>query len=95
MKNKKVRGHFFVYSLILTELPCTAYKTLNTADRSVDFYDPDVRKCDTELTPGWYRFIQPAGFAGMAPQCPDKFACGTYGPGWLKGSHPAVNEGNL
>lgn len=65
---------------------------MRSEDRSTSFRDPDVQKCDTYLTPGWYRFSLQAG-EHMPTKCVPKFSCGTYAPGWLEGEHPTVAEG--
>ena len=65
-------------------------------------YDRDVKnqtlsgyvKCDYNLNSGWYRFLNISGIT-MPTTCPPRYTCGTLYPGWLKGDHPTVDEGEV
>ena len=76
---------------------CKAYKKLDSADRSVD--QGPLRygakyKCDSHLTPGWYRFTGDAG-TQMSTSCVPKNHCGAHAPGWMEGKLPSVDEGSV
>ena len=73
---------------------CANYTLLVSEHRSASFNITDVQKCDNRLAPGWYRFSRAAG-EQMADHCVRKLHCGTYAPGWLKGNHPAVDDGEV
>lgn len=49
---------------------------------------------DTGLKTGWYRFLNISGIA-MPTKCPYPDTCGAGFPGWLKSSHPTVDEGEV
>ncbi len=78
------------------------YHLLTLADRNLNFNDGEggINYCDSlkdEVDsewqgPGWYRL---AGYAGsrMPEQPVEPFSCGTDAAGWLKGPHPAVEDG--
>ena len=73
-------------------IECQNYTRLNSADRKVTFVQ-DTKQSDNELGPGWFRFEGAAGTI-MASTCPPKFKrCGARFPGWLKGGHPSVADG--
>jgi len=72
---------------------CQGYKVLITADRK-DTYEGSVRLCDDGLTKGWYRFEGDAG-TKMPTICVKKGKCGTDFPGWLRGNHPTVADGEV
>ena len=65
-------------------------------------YDRDVKnqtlsghvKCDHNLNSGWYRFLNISGIT-MPTTCPPLYTCGTRCPGWLRGDHPTVDEGEV
>ena len=67
---------------------------MNTSDRK-DTYtvsDGNGPLCDSGLAEGWYRFEGDAG-TRMLSTCMKKGSCGTNFPGWLKGVHPTVADG--
>ena len=69
---------------------CSAYKELDSADRSVN--QGVGYKCDQDLTPGWYRFTGAAG-TQMATSCVPQLHCGTQATGWMNGARPSEDEG--
>lgn len=48
--------------------------------------------CDSNLAPGWYRFVSPAGNL-LPTECPGGNYCGTKMPVWMKGTVPPVSAG--
>ena len=71
---------------------CHNYTRLNNADRKIT-YGTGLH-CDQRIGPGWFRFEGSAG-TRMPTSCPPEFRCGTHMPGWLKGSHPTVADGQV
>ena len=49
--------------------------------------------CDSELK-GWYRFVGAAGTKMPTTRVP-AYKCGTNWSGWLDGSHPTVEDGEV
>ena len=43
---------------------------------------------------GWYRFAPPAG-TQLATSPPPVESCGTGDPGWMSGSHPTPEDGEV
>ncbi|KXJ18031.1 Fibropellin-1 [Exaiptasia diaphana] len=71
---------------------CKNYKTLNRRDRAMNVYTSGVNRCDQwDISKGWYRFEGGAGTA-IATKCPSLYSCGTFHPGWMKGTHPSQAE---
>ena len=69
------------------------YKVLRGGDRAQGSLLKGAAKCDKrDLVPGWYRFQGDAGDRIPDKCVPDSY-CGTYGPGWIIGNHPTVDEG--
>ena len=76
--------------------PCSNYKSLNAADRLESFTSQNSVRCDQkDITPGWYRFTGVAGNPKMPTSCPPVSRCGTHAPGWIKGQHPSVADGEV
>ena len=50
--------------------------------------------CDDQLLEGWYRFVGAAGTKMPTTRVP-AYRCGTDWSGWLEGSHPAVEDGEV
>ena len=70
--------------------PCSKHKTLNAADRLINFTGQSSVRCNQrDLTPGWYRGV--SGNPKMPTTCPLVRRCGTHAPGWIKGQHPSVS----
>ena len=84
---------YIFYLLSLVDV-CQVYTVLEEVDRDINHVtqSPSAVKCDRNLIPGWYRFLNVPGIR-MPTSCPPKFRCGTVWPGWLNGAHPTVNEG--
>ncbi|XP_073259235.1 uncharacterized protein [Porites lutea] len=77
--------------------PCTNYGILDGFNRSVANKDQKNLQCDQRHLrplPAWYRFTGAAGDR-MPTSCVPKNRCGTHATGWLNGSHPSVEEGNV
>ena len=71
---------------------CHNYTRLNNADRNITY--GTGHHCDNHIGPGWFRFEGSAG-TRMPTSCPPENRCGTHMPGWLKGSHPTVADGQV
>ena len=83
----------FVYNF-LAVIACHDYTLLNEAHRAVTCI-ANKQKCDKPMEPKWYRFSGDAG-TKMVETCPTKlFVCSTDIPGWLNGTHPSMNEGEV
>ena len=69
---------------------------MNSTDRkdTHTISDEDDPLCDSDLANGWYRFEGNAG-TRMLTTCVDKNRCATHSPGWLKGAHPTMKEGEV
>ncbi|XP_020609790.1 pancreatic secretory granule membrane major glycoprotein GP2-like [Orbicella faveolata] len=107
--NIKVKncGAFYVYELqktpacslrycVASNDPCSNYKSLNAADRLESYTGQSPVRCDQrDITPGWYRFTGVAGNPKMPTTCPPVRRCGTHAPGWIKGQHPSVADGEV
>ena len=81
---------FLVY---LSADVCQFYTVLEDYDRDVKNQTGYI-KCDDNLKSGWYRFLNISGIT-MPTTCPPLGTCGTLYPGWLKGDHPTVDEGEV
>ena len=79
-------------------LECQNYQTLSSGDRKNTYTSETTEGnevgCDDKLGPAWFRFQGAAG-TKMATSCVQQHSCGTHAPGWLNGTHPTVNEGNV
>ena len=73
---------------------CKSYKWLKQRSRNVKYGHGKKLKCDRRLSKGWYRFGGGAG-TKMSESCVPKNRCGTHDPGWLNGTHPTMDEGNV
>ena len=94
---KQLHLHNRVPSSVTTALnPCSNYKNLNAADRLETFTGQKPLRCDQrDITPDWYRFTGVAGNPQMPTTCPPVRRCGTHAPGWIKGQHPSVADGEV
>lgn len=70
---------------------CRRYTKLTDKTRKTT-YVTRRKRCDKHLGPGWFRFQGRAG-TKMPTKCLSMSRCGTYGTGWLRGTHPSVAEG--
>lgn len=84
--------HTSVHAALVPE--CTNYTLLTMHDRSSTYHDYYVMKCDVSKPKGWYRFSGQAG-THMSTTCIKKYHCGTEYPGWLRGNHPSIQDGNV
>ena len=50
--------------------------------------------CDKQLSEGWYRFSGAAGTKMPTTRVP-AYRCGADWSGWLDGSHPTVEDGEV
>ena len=50
--------------------------------------------CDSQIAPGWKRFEGAAGTI-MPTSCPATHRCGTHSPGWINGTNPQVEDGEV
>ena len=85
------------YYLNLELVGCTDYKILNETERNYKFKTPsrswwcdttgDRKKSAQWHGDAWYRFLPPAG-TRILEEAPGYQYCGTYGSGWMQGSHP-------
>ncbi|XP_048476450.1 uncharacterized protein LOC125487896 [Rhincodon typus] len=77
--------------------PCVNYTTLNQSWRSIDCTETECSgqlMCDNVLSAGWYKFQSSGGW-----RIPDTVVtgrqCSTRATGWLQGSHPTVEQGEV
>ena len=85
-----------IISTVASKDPCSKYKVLNAADRLETFTKQSQVRCDQrDITNGWYRFTGVAGNPQMPNTCPPVRRCGTHAPGWIKGQHPSVADGEV
>ena len=83
------------FSFHLVADPCYHYKNLTDADRKISYKTPgDLWLCDKQLPEGWYRFVGAAGTKMPTTRVP-AYRCGTDWSGWLDGSHPTVEDGEV
>ena len=92
----KLKKGYFPFCLIVFYVlflvdECQIHKVLEDEDRDVN-YATKSDKCDNNLQPGWYRFLNVPGIR-MPTEYPPKGRCGTAFPGWLKTVHPTVDDG--
>ena len=75
--------------------PCYHYENLSEANRKIDYLTPPGSElCDYKLPEGWYRFVGAAGTKMLTTRV-QAFRCGTDRPGWLDGTHPTVEDGEV
>ena len=75
--------------------PCYHYKNLTDANRKISYKTTEgLWLCDNQLPEGWYRFVGAAGTKMPTTRVP-AYRCGTDWSGWLKGSHPTVEDGEV
>ncbi|XP_036429019.1 uncharacterized protein LOC118809645 [Colossoma macropomum] len=73
--------------------PCYNYTALNDTWRSSTDSSTTLN-CDMYVNwVGWYRLFYQGQSAKMPETCVSPNMCGTYGPLWLSGSHPHVEDG--
>ena len=74
--------------------PCYEYKNLSDFHRKSSYHTPlNAESCDRELD-GWYRFVGAAG-TKMPTTSVAPYRCGTVYSGWLHGTHPTVEHGEV
>ena len=74
--------------------PCYEYKNLSDLQRKSSYETPEYEElCDRELN-GWYRFVGAAG-TKMPTTDVAAFRCGTKHSGWLDGTHPTLEHGEV
>ena len=75
--------------------PCYHYKNLTDANRKISYKTTEgLWLCDNQLPEGWYRFVGTAGTKMPTTRVP-AYRCGTDWSGWLEGSHPTVEDGEV
>ena len=75
--------------------PCYNYRNLSEANRKSSYVTPHGSDlCDNSLPEGWYRFVGAAGTKMPTTRVP-AFRCGTDWSGWLAGSHPTMEDGEV
>ncbi|XP_067882222.1 uncharacterized protein [Heterodontus francisci] len=77
--------------------PCVNHTVLDQPWRSIDCTGTECSgqvKCDDNLAQGWYRFKSSGGWKIPETAVPD-FHCSTHVTGWLQGSHPSVEQGEV
>lgn len=71
--------------------PCTAYTVISDRTRSA-LEKSNTIGCDRNLTNSWYRFDGGKNSQVIQTTCIEGLPkCGTLGPGWMRGQHPASN----
>ena len=75
-----------------TDMPeCVHHTLIDDYSRRVG-YKYDYDRCDSDLTVGWYKFVDRKRFS---EQCSVHHSCNTDYPGWLVGRHPSVSAGRV
>ena len=75
--------------------PCYHYKNLTDANRKISYKTPEgLWLCDNQLPEGWYRFVGAAGTKMPTTRVP-AYRCGTSWSGWLDGTPPTVEDGEV
>ena len=82
-----------IFILFFSISQCQNYGSLNSYTRKIT-YSGSTGYCDSRIVPGWFRFEGSAG-TRMPTSCPPKYRCGTNAPGWKKGGHPTVADGQV
>ena len=92
--SKKTHKIFF-FLVNLSADVCQFHSVLEDYDRDINYQTPPGHeKFDNNLNYGWYRFLNISGIT-MPTTCPPPYTCGTISPGWLKGDHPTVEDGEV
>ena len=78
---------------------CEDYETLNQPDRAMGNTDQSRLRCDQRAPDNivdgkWHRLIGNSG-TKIPESCVPMRRCGTHAPGWLNGSHPQLQEGQV
>ncbi|CAH3158306.1 unnamed protein product, partial [Pocillopora meandrina] len=74
--------------------PCYEYKNLSDPQRKSSYPTPLYEaSCDKTLD-GWYRFVGAAGTKMPTTRVAEK-KCGAVYSGWLEGTHPTVEHGEV
>ena len=73
---------------------CQVHTVLHDDDRNIHRQISQNGQCDSNLKTGWYRFLNISGVK-MPTNCLDPDTCDAQFPGWLKSSHPTVEEGEV
>ncbi|CAH3196279.1 unnamed protein product, partial [Porites evermanni] len=84
---ENAEGAFFL-------LECQLYSRLLNASRNVNYVFDKTFNCDSQIAPGWKRFEDAAG-TRMPTSCPATHRCGTHSPGWINGTNPQVEDGEV
>ena len=85
----------FIIIISLLADPCYHYKNLSDRERKMSYKTPEgSEKCDSQLPEGWYRFVGAAG-TKMPTTRVEAFRCGTKYSGWLDGTDPTVEDGEV
>ncbi|EDO41794.1 predicted protein [Nematostella vectensis] len=71
---------------------CQNYTNLTDATRHVD--KQGGAACDDQIPKRWYRFVGPAG-TRLSESSLNPTTCGTRRPGWMKGTHPSMRDGDV
>ncbi|CAH3155028.1 unnamed protein product [Porites evermanni] len=86
-----------LYGMVITSVTsfckCVNYRRITNADRKVTYGKVSVQ-CDKTIDTAWYRFEGAVG-TRMPTSCPPLYRCNTNAPGWLKGGHPSVADGQV
>ena len=87
---------FCNFYLILIAEPCYNYQNLSDANRKSSRFTPKhgPSLCDNSLTEGWYRFVGAAGTKMPTTRVP-AYRCDTDWSGWLDGTQPTVEDGEV
>ena len=76
-------------------ISCYNYQILSDANRKSSYATPHGQSlCDTVLPTGWYRFVGAAGTKMPTTRVPP-YRCGTDWSGWLDGTQPTMEEGEV
>ena len=74
--------------------PCYEYKNLSDFQRKSSHHTLEYKEsCDKGID-GWYRFVGAAGTKMPTTQV-EPFRCGAAISGWLYGTHPTVEDGEV
>ena len=78
---------------------CEDYETLNQPDRAMGNTDQSRLRCDQRAPDNivdgkWHRLIGNSG-TKIPETCVPMRRCGTHAPGWLNGTHPQLQEGQV
>ncbi|XP_055522313.1 pancreatic secretory granule membrane major glycoprotein GP2-like [Leucoraja erinacea] len=96
---KPTSGNYSVYCAdSIHSDPCVNHTVLDQPWRSTDCSDTQSTngemKSDKNLAKGWYRFYSFGGWRIPETTVPANH-CSGKNAGWLNGSHPSVNEGEV